>query len=90
VSNNEIQKDQKINIFPNPFSDELNIRFESGVEKNVTVKIYGTDGKLVHTSFAVVNNERIKINNLENLPEGIYYVNLVSGNENVTFKVIKE
>ncbi len=90
VSNNEIQKDRNINIYPNPFSHELNVRFESIAEKTVTVKIYGTDGKLVHTSIAVVNNEHIKINNLENLPEGIYYVNLVSGKENFTFKVIKD
>ncbi|NVO01901.1 MAG: T9SS type A sorting domain-containing protein [Bacteroidetes bacterium] len=82
-----------INIFPNPASNQTNIKFELKQNSNVIVNILGIDGRIVKNILNKklqngVNQISIDCNDLS---VGTYFVQLIS-NENVScskFVVIK-
>jgi hypothetical protein len=80
---NEIAVANNINVFPNPFVNELNV---SGISGNVV--IINTLGKVVYSS-VVKENEAI---NTANLAKGVYFVKIKDSVNNTekTIKVIKE
>ncbi len=90
VSVKNIREENKVDIFPNPFSDELNIRFESFAQRNMLVNIYSIDGILVRKYSMPVYNHILKINKLGDLASGIYILELDSGSEKHSFKIIKK
>ncbi len=90
ISNINIQKDQNLKVFPNPFSNELNIHFEQAVEQNVAVSIYSIDGRLINKNYASVNNNKLTINGMGSLTKGIYIMAFNLGNEHHRVKVIKK
>jgi hypothetical protein len=79
---NEIAVANNINVFPNPFVNELNV---SGISGNVV--IINTLGKVVYSS-VVKENEAI---NTANLAKGVYFVKIKYSVNNTekTIKVIK-
>lgn len=80
---NEIAVANNINVFPNPFVNELNVSVISG-----NVIIIDALGKVVYNS-PVKANEAI---NTANLPKGVYFVKVKDSINNTekTIKVIKE
>ncbi len=77
--------------FPNPFNPRTIINFSLPKESNVSLKIYDVLGKLVHTFF---NSERKSAGNYEisfdanELPSGVYFYTLISGDFTQTCKMI--
>jgi len=47
--NQKIKKDQKLNVFPNPFSDMVTIRVHISETEQVSIKIYDIMGKSINT-----------------------------------------
>jgi hypothetical protein len=80
-----------LRLYPNPVNgDEVTISMGTSSDASVNVAIYNTLGqKIMSRSFAPVNNS-ITIDNLSNLSNGMYFVNLTSGDQQATLKVIKE
>lgn len=83
---NEINKDLKFNIFPNPTKNEINIELQNDIK-----------GKLVITNQLGQFVKELKINynklivNVEELSPGIYYLNIFNKRENIlTEKIIVE
>jgi Secretion system C-terminal sorting domain len=78
---------KKFSIYPNPTEDIINVKWASelGLKKLILQNIVG---KVVE-EISVVDNKHEEIIHLENLPSGIYFLNL-QGNTNQIIKVIKE
>lgn len=75
--NNYLVIENKLSLYPNPTSDNINLRFDKESDQYYILSIYSSSGTLVKqqeiSSFA--NESRINISDLAN---GMYIVNVVS------------
>ena len=71
----------KSNLYPNPFTSELNIDFENYYSENCQVKIVNANGQLVFEE----NNFSSKSINTSNLLPGFYFV-IISNSDQITIK----
>jgi hypothetical protein len=80
---------QRMKLFPNPTSGELNIQLTTDSEEPAYVQVYSLDAKLV-SERQVVNttNNGITTINLSHLPQGIYYVELVQGEQVLRERIV--
>jgi hypothetical protein len=72
-------------VYPNPFTDEINIQFENNI---YAVKVINSSGQMILWEDQI-NNEFYKIN-LESQPTGIYNIRIESENGWINRKVIKK
>ena len=73
----------EISLFPNPVGSQLNITSGKMVQK---LSVYDCTGRVVK-SFAIPS-DRFEIN-VEDLHSGVYFVELVFGNQIITKKFVK-
>jgi hypothetical protein len=74
-------------VYPNPFTDSINIQIPSGITK-ASVKIMNIEGKVVHTAQLTRNQD--SINELQTLAKGLYLMQLTLDNGEVaTYKLVK-
>ena len=77
-----------VNAFPNPFVDEFNLRFKTGKNENIEIKVTDLSGKTI---------ELIELNPLEsneivcgqNYSPGMYHIQVSQGNESRFIRIIK-
>lgn len=60
--------------FPNPVEDRLTIDLDEPIQQNLLIQLHTPEGKLVKTYQQLVNGRSLTLNNLENLPAGIYLI----------------
>ena len=72
-----------INIYPNPFTDNLTIE---ATEKIKHIEIYNALGVRISTHDIATHQKTL---NLRNLPKGIYLLRITNDGASTTFKVIK-
>jgi photosystem II stability/assembly factor-like uncharacterized protein len=80
---------KKINIYPNPFNDYLLIDLNSSAVKreNISIFIYGTDGKLIKSINNSTNDNIINIS-LKNLDTGTYIIRVDESGINIKNELI--
>jgi hypothetical protein len=85
----------KVDTWPNPFSQWLNIRINTSFSIDVSIDIYSITGQKVATILpqTIINNELIcrwlGFNEAGNrLPEGLYIVRVMTGNEVISKRVL--
>jgi len=78
----------KVTIYPNPASELVNIQFESATDKEITLYLLDSQGKLVKTDKIEISTMDKTIN-LQDLPAGIYYLRLTKGKLVNVYKVVK-
>jgi len=71
-----------LELYPNPASDHISIK---GLNKAVTVKIFNALG--IQEALFTNVTERIAISELK---EGLYFINIIEGENNITRKIIKQ
>ena len=76
------KEDQKINLFPNPTKDFLNINSNTKIDK---IKIYDATGKIIFTFFD--NSRKIDVSKLKN---GVYFIEVLSDKKRYSEKFIVE
>ncbi len=79
-------------IATNPFSDRINISFQSTFEGPGTLRLYGLDGHVKKEQRIQVTKgmNRLQMENLSGLPAGIYLIDITHGlYDRMTIKVIK-
>ena len=87
----EVSINEGLSIFPNPFSNELIIRFESSEDKSANFGLYDWSGKLIHTAGLRLQKGSNEFNyNNPSLPSGIYLYRLDVGDKQFTGKVVRE
>lgn len=76
-------------IYPNPFTNKINLKVENANEK-YSISIYSMKGSLVYQKENIsVNTNSIEINNLEYLSKGIYLCKVSSKSNQYFQKLIK-
>lgn len=73
VGVDEVNLQDNVNIFPNPFSDEINIQFIKVLNSKIKIEVTDVMGRLID-NFNFSNTNNIKISN--DYQKGIYLVNI--------------
>jgi hypothetical protein len=92
VSFDKLANQTGIEAYPNPFSTVLNVSINVNQDEQVTLVLYDMMGKVVRTLTETFNTAApiIELQQMNNLPAGIYYLKVISqAGEQVT-KLIKE
>ena len=77
-------------LFPNPASDELNIRWEKAVEGPVAFTIFAIDGKIMQETIGDGATLQHQIA-ISDIPAGLYLLNIkLSNGESINLKAIKQ
>jgi hypothetical protein len=80
--NETVEVSNSFNIYPNPANDFINIEINDNHNGNFNISIYNSLGiKVMETS----NENTI---NIEDLPSGMYFINVTTENLNKTKKII--
>ncbi len=87
---NDINNDVNFMIYPNPASSDFNIRVNSNLSGNVRMTITDISGKVVYTVNTVITNGVNTISMDTELSAGIYNVELNTGLNIVSQKLIIE
>lgn len=86
IGMNEINKDSRFNIFPNPTKNEINIELQNDIKGKVVIT--NQLGQIVKE--LKINDNKLIVN-VEELSPGIYYLNIFNKRENIlTEKIIVE
>ncbi|MGA1978208.1 MAG: T9SS type A sorting domain-containing protein [Bacteroidales bacterium] len=83
-----IETPVKINVYPNPASDYVNINFEAPLDNSVTLYLFDSQGKLFKNQVIEPSTSEIQIN-FQDLPPGIYLIKLIKGKTSNVYKVVK-
>ena len=74
-----------LNIFPNPFRNEINIRLEK--QQDAELILFDINGRLIKNQ-NIVNQDHASINS-DDLPQGIYIIKIISNEFVMSRKLIK-
>lgn len=80
-----------LQVFPNPFQSHINIQIEAEAAEVLYVKIYDINGVLRFNQRNISNNTQFnEILNLEELPAGVYLLQLITKGHSETIRLIKQ
>jgi hypothetical protein len=91
VKENELIMKNNLKVYPNPFSDNLNISFTLDTNKEIKIELFNSLGQVVKT----ISNKRYftgknEINfSIAELPECIYHLKFSAGDEIVVKRIVK-
>jgi subtilisin-like proprotein convertase family protein len=82
---------ESVTVYPNPFNNEVFVRFEAAYEYTITVSMRDMLGQTVSQQQVqiVAGANEIRLDANENLAGGIYFVELQSLKESRSFKLVK-
>ena len=78
-----------VKIYPNPVVDNVNINISNLNNENTVIEIRNNTGAIIYTN----NSNDASINNnvsVEKLNSGIYFINIIQGNNKYTERIIKK
>ncbi|MDT8411174.1 MAG: T9SS type A sorting domain-containing protein [Vicingaceae bacterium] len=79
---------ENVNIFPNPTKDDIYVELPLNEFASFEVKIYSVTGKLVYN--ASQNNVSKLSISTANWDKGLYFIQLISNNQTIIEKIIKQ
>ena len=85
----EIFVSEQVKVYPNPTSGPIQL-FVAGYDSEITLNITTLSGNKILSKTIPVPNHRIVETNLNNLPQGLYLINLTGNTVKTTHKIIKE
>lgn len=88
VVSTEDVSDNHFTLFPNPFSDEINIQIPSVKNQQLNIVVTNLLGTIMYQKQIAVSNE-IETINPGNIPPGLYVVWLSSKDATSSFKILK-
>ena len=89
--NNIIEKEAEINVFPNPSSNTVTIKFSSSSKGKLLLTIKDELGQTVYSENKKdFSGDYVNTIYLSKQPKGIYFVEMILGNERRTRKIIIE
>ncbi|HUS00814.1 MAG TPA: T9SS type A sorting domain-containing protein [Chitinophagaceae bacterium] len=79
-------------VYPNPFGKKVQVKFNSDGPDQATMRIVDNTGKLITSQTDPVQKgeNRLTIRNVDNLPGGIYYLELVTKDKNIKTTLMKQ
>lgn len=78
-------------VYPNPFSRRVQIKVDCDKAEKVAINILNSGGTLMSTQSAQtrIGDNNIVINNVDALPGGVYYIEVVSSTRSLKTRVVK-
>lgn len=89
VSVNETNEKLETKFFPNPMQEELTFQVNQVSETPVFVNMFHIDGTLVRSTKKSIEGGQVRLENLGDLPKGLYIVDYESEGLRHSFKVVK-
>ncbi|MCK9270418.1 MAG: S8 family serine peptidase [Bacteroidales bacterium] len=89
---NRVTRDNRIKIYPNPFTDQINIIYHSSDTQTVTIQIVDIAGRQLYSKENVTGKPGLnyfEIPQLHSLRKGVYLVRISSEGEVLTRKILK-
>ena len=84
---------ENVNIYPNPFSDEIIIKFNYLSNTPIILSLISIDGSVLYTEKTLIQKGENVItfdnSQITNLPKGIYLIQMSTSNNKVVKKLIK-
>lgn len=77
------------NIYPNPFTTEINFAFNAALDQAVTVRLYDSAGKLMYENSLTSENGVLITIPTENFAVGMYFLEATVGDDKFVRKLIK-
>jgi hypothetical protein len=90
VEEHVVDPGTKLEVFPNPCSDATTLRIRMIEKQEATCKLYSTDGRKIKElfqGFMLPGSHKIEVK-VSDLPPGIYFIRLVSGEDVMTQKIV--
>jgi hypothetical protein len=87
-----ISEPNEIDVFPNPFNDELKIAYNSPDTHSVSIELYDIAGKLLYSKSNITRKYGLnyfRVGGLQNLNIGLYFLKIYSNKDIATEKVLK-
>jgi beta-glucanase (GH16 family) len=75
--------------FPNPVDDEIHITLPDTDDAEASLKLYGLDGKVIHSTIQPVRNNMITLSNIGHLAPGMYVIVYVLNHQSFSLKFLK-
>ncbi len=90
ISDQTIAKMPEVFVFPNPFQQQLNVKWKSSfaTAQNVTIELYSLTGQMLAAQSVLSDNSALL--SLQDLPAGFYLCLVKSGANKKIFKVVKQ
>lgn len=83
------KSNEKIELYPNPASSEINLKFSSKNSNDFfNYQIIDIYGRIVSEGLSEMQNQQAKIN-IENIPSGQYFVNVISDTNTSILRFVK-
>ncbi len=80
-----------LKVFPNPVDENMTIQVEIRKNTNLNISVINLLGKAIISDNQDLNEGIQTMNiNLDNLPSGIYFLNLSDGQETISHKIMKK
>jgi flagellar hook assembly protein FlgD len=78
-------------VYPNPFNGMINLSVSTNNNLDTRIEIVDINGKTVHTETlqTVSGNSVYTINNLDKIPDGMYFIKIVQGVDSKIVKISK-
>jgi hypothetical protein len=73
-------KSLALNISPNPAEDEILVSYEFDQPTEYHLRLTDVNGTLVHSEFHIADmpGPQSKVMSIRNLPEGVYFIQLIT------------
>lgn len=83
--------DWKLNVYPNPANDILNVAYHLSASEQINIALYGPEGKIIHNSSfgKLASGEQLHTLSLQDLPSGVYLMRLNGQKSGITKTFIK-
>ena len=88
-SSNAVTSNSVVEIFPNPFTTNFNIKVSTNQSNDYELKIFNTIGEIIYLKNGHLDNGKHLLNIPFHQKNGIYIVQLRIGDEIITQKMIK-
>jgi len=86
----EANDSARLNAFPNPFTETLNVQLGESSTKAGTLKLYDINGQLLQSQSWPAGSEMVRIDSLGQLSSGSYLIDLELGEKRYRSVVVKE
>lgn len=79
-------------VYPNPFSKKVQVKLDCNKPEQITIRVINNEGVVVRTQMANLSKgeNNITIQNVAELPGGVYYLEVIGDHRSMKTKLMKE
>lgn len=91
VQQEELNEGNDLQVYPNPFTNNINIKLHADVASQVALVVFDLSGRpVLNKTFDVVAGSNVlKLAEMEQLNQGVYFIRVIGANSSSTVKIVK-